>query len=101
MFVATPSNFNPEPVPSFFSCRLCIFATRADIHAIARHDPEAFGLVSDLEQKMNFTMRANESLLQIISAPLTDTAQYGSEEICDAHAYKIRRHGENHTSGNQ
>ena len=63
-----------------FSCRLCIFSTKADIHAIAKHDPEAIRLVANLEQKINFTMRAGESLPQILGQDLSDARQYGSEE---------------------
>ena len=63
-----------------FSCRVCIFATRADIHAIYHNDREAFDLVSELEQRIGFTMRNGESLVQILSVPLTESKQYGSEE---------------------
>jgi len=49
-----------------FSCRLCIFATEADIRAIYIHDREAFDLVSDLERRIGFTMRHGKSLFQII-----------------------------------
>jgi 3''-phosphoadenosine 5''-phosphosulfate sulfotransferase (PAPS reductase)/FAD synthetase and related enzymes len=52
------------------SCRLCIFSTDSDLLAIRRHDPEAFHAVSELEQKIGFTMRPAGSLVQI-----TDTAQ--------------------------
>jgi DNA sulfur modification protein DndC len=49
-----------------FSCRLCIFATEADIQAIYVHDREAFNLVSSLEDRIEFTMRNGKSLFQII-----------------------------------
>lgn len=62
------------------SCRVCIFSTKADIHAIYQNDREAFDAVSGLEQSMNFNMRNGESLVQIISQPLSDRKQYGSEE---------------------
>lgn len=64
-----------------FSCRVCIFATKADLHAIYRNDREAFDAVSSLEVKSGFTMRNGESLIQIISQPLKDGKQYGSEEV--------------------
>ncbi len=51
-----------------FSCRVCIFSTASDLVAIEQHDPEAFRLVSELEQRMGFTMRAGQSLVQITSA---------------------------------
>jgi 3'-phosphoadenosine 5'-phosphosulfate sulfotransferase (PAPS reductase)/FAD synthetase len=66
-----------------FSCRLCIFATKADIHAVYRNDRDAFDRVAALEEKINFTMKPSESLVQIISQPLIDSAQYGSEELAD------------------
>jgi DNA sulfur modification protein DndC len=62
------------------SCRVCIFSTKADLHAIYQRDHEAFDMVSGLEQRMNFTMRSGESLVQIIAAPLNNAKQYGSEE---------------------
>ena len=62
------------------SCRVCIFSTKADLHAIYQRDRAAFDMVSNLETKMNFTMRSGESLVQIITKPLNDSKQYGSEE---------------------
>lgn len=50
------------------SCRVCIFATDADIRAIFRHDRSAFDAIASLEQKLNFTMRPESSLVQIIEA---------------------------------
>jgi DNA sulfur modification protein DndC len=64
-----------------FSCRVCIFSTKADLHAIYQRDRSAFDSVSSLEQKSGFTMRNGESLIQIISQPLADSKQYGSEEV--------------------
>jgi 3'-phosphoadenosine 5'-phosphosulfate sulfotransferase (PAPS reductase)/FAD synthetase len=49
-----------------FSCRVCIFATDADLRAIHTHDREAFDIVADLERRIGFTMRPNASLFQII-----------------------------------
>lgn len=51
-----------------FSCRVCIFATDADIRAIFLHDRPAFDAIASLEQKLNFTMRPGSSLVQIIGA---------------------------------
>jgi DNA sulfur modification protein DndC len=67
-----------------FSCRLCIFATEADIRAIYIHDREAFDLVSGLEKQIGFTMRNGKSLFQIIgqhsvSATNTGTASFDFE----------------------
>jgi 3'-phosphoadenosine 5'-phosphosulfate sulfotransferase (PAPS reductase)/FAD synthetase len=49
-----------------FSCRVCIFATDSDLAAIYEHDREAFDLVSSLEERTDFTMRADRSLVQIV-----------------------------------
>jgi 3'-phosphoadenosine 5'-phosphosulfate sulfotransferase (PAPS reductase)/FAD synthetase len=52
------------------SCRLCIFSTDSDLLAVRQHDAEAFQAVSNLEQKIGFTMRSTGNLVQI-----TDAAQ--------------------------
>ena len=52
------------------SCWLSIFSTDSDLLSIRQHDPEAFHAVSELEQKIGFTMRSTGSLVQI-----TDAAQ--------------------------
>jgi hypothetical protein len=49
-----------------FSCRVCIFATDADLRAIHLHDRLAPDMISGLELKMNFTMRQGASLVQIV-----------------------------------
>ncbi len=63
------------------SCRLFIFSTDSDLLAIRKHDPEAFHAISELEQKIGFTMRPAGSLVQI-----TDTTRLVSEardaQIC-------------------
>jgi DNA sulfur modification protein DndC len=65
-----------------FSCRICIFATVADIHAIYNNDRDAFDKISALEEKTGFTMKPGASLVQIISQPVAANAtQYGSEEL--------------------
>jgi hypothetical protein len=43
-----------------FSCRVCIFATDADLRAIHLHDRPTV--------EMNFTMRQGASLVQIVEA---------------------------------
>jgi DNA sulfur modification protein DndC len=48
------------------SCRVCIFSTNSDLRAIFTHDREAFDLVASLEQRIGFTMRAGQSLFQIL-----------------------------------
>ena len=58
-----------------FSCRVCIFSTAKDLVAIEEHDPEAFRTVSDLEQKIGFTMRAGQSLVQITAVAREPAAQ--------------------------
>jgi 3'-phosphoadenosine 5'-phosphosulfate sulfotransferase (PAPS reductase)/FAD synthetase len=45
------------------SCRVCIFATEADLAAISLHDRPAFERISELERKLNFTMRPGASLV--------------------------------------
>ena len=47
-----------------FSCRVCIYMTPADLRAVAKHDPEAFGIISALEKRIGFTMQAD--------GPITD-----------------------------
>jgi 3'-phosphoadenosine 5'-phosphosulfate sulfotransferase (PAPS reductase)/FAD synthetase len=66
-----------------FSCRLCIFSTDADVRAIYHHDRQAFDLVSELEDRIGFTMKDGKSLFQIIQSPSRDVRQYGSEELYD------------------
>lgn len=63
-----------------FSCRVCIFSTSADIKAIYERDREAFDAVASLEQRINFTMKNGQSLIQIAAAPLNNASQFGSEE---------------------
>lgn len=64
-----------------FSCRVCIFSTDADLRAIHQHDREAFDMVSNLEEKIGFTMRPSASLVQIVesqvSAPVEIERQQG------------------------
>lgn len=39
-----------------FSCRVCIFMTKRDLQAVAKHDPEAIKIISDVESRIQFTM---------------------------------------------
>jgi hypothetical protein len=48
------------------SCRVCIFATDADLTVISLRDPAAFKCASELERKLNFTTRPGASLVQIV-----------------------------------
>ena len=47
---------------------VCIFATDADLAATSLHDRPAFERISELERKLNFTMRPGASLVQIVQA---------------------------------
>lgn len=58
-----------------FSCRVCIFSTDADLRAIHEHDREAFNVVSNLETKLGFTMRAGASLVQIVESHVSAPAE--------------------------
>ena len=51
-----------------FSCRVCIFSTDADLSAIHLHDRTAFDMISDLERRLDFTMRPGASLVQILES---------------------------------
>jgi len=63
-----------------FSCRVCIFSTAADLHAIHANDREAFDLVAELEQRIGFTLKSGKSLFQILGQAPASADQYGSEE---------------------
>ncbi len=66
-----------------FSCRVCIFATNADVRAIYQNDRQAFDLVSGLENKLSFTMRPGESLVQIVQAgSLQRTQEERQQTFC-------------------
>lgn len=48
-----------HPVYSYlkrFSCRVCIYMTQDDINKVAKNDPDAIEIISNLEDKTNFTM---------------------------------------------
>ncbi len=61
------------------SCRLCIFATDADLRVIYQNDRAAFEQVCNLETKLCYTMRPGASLVQIVeahaSAPVEEVRQ--------------------------
>lgn len=68
-----------------FSCRICIFSTDADLRAIHEHDREAFNVVSSLEAKLGFTMRAGASLVQIVESHVStpvETERQQSFSFC-------------------
>lgn len=37
-----------------FSCRICIYMTQHDINQVAKHDPEAINIISNIEEKIGF-----------------------------------------------
>lgn len=39
-----------------FSCRVCIYMTDHDLRQVARHDPEAIGIIATVEREIGFTM---------------------------------------------
>lgn len=39
-----------------FSCRVCIFMTKHDVRQVSVNDPQAIEIISDLEDKIGFTM---------------------------------------------
>lgn len=39
-----------------FSCRVCIYMTEHDLRQVARHDPEAIGIIAMVEREIGFTM---------------------------------------------
>jgi hypothetical protein len=47
---------------------VCIFSTDHDLIQIAKHDPVAFARVSDLEQKLGFSMRPGKTLIEIVKS---------------------------------
>lgn len=51
-----------------FSCRVCVFSIDAELLASHLHDRAAFDLISELERKLNFTMRPGTSLVRILEA---------------------------------
>jgi hypothetical protein len=66
-----PEHYKDE-LPTDFSkvspARVCIFSTDADLLAIHLHARAAFDLISELERKLNFTMRPGTSLVRIVEA---------------------------------
>ena len=64
-----------------FSCRMCIFSTDTDLRAIYENDRVAFEQVSDLETKLGYTMRPDDSLVQIVSAQTTTPVEVARQQI--------------------
>ena len=62
------------------SCRVCIFATDADLAAIALQDRPAFERISELERQLNFTMPPGASLVQIVADYRHDHAEKARQQ---------------------
>ncbi len=62
------------------SCRVCIFATDADLAAIEVHGRPAFEQISELERKLSFTMRPGASLVQIVAAHRRNRAEEARQQ---------------------
>ena len=62
------------------SCRVCIFATDADLAAIQVNDRPAFERISELERKLNFTMRPGVSLVQIVETHRRNLAEEARQQ---------------------
>jgi len=62
------------------SCRVCIFATDADLAAIQLHDRPAFEMIAELERKLSFTMRPGASLVQIVEAHHRNRAEEARQQ---------------------
>ncbi len=62
------------------SCRVCIFATDADLAAIHLHDRPAFEMIAELERKLSFTMRPGASLVQIVAAHRRNRAEEARQQ---------------------
>lgn len=64
-----------------FSCRVCIFATDAEIIAIHQHDREAFDIIAGIEERIGFSMKNGKTLVQIVDQ---STRQAQLFECCAA-----------------
>ena len=63
------------------SCRVCIFSTDRDLVAIAKHDPEAFAQISELEQRLGFTMKPTGSLVQIVQRREAELEEHARQDV--------------------
>lgn len=52
-----------------FSCRVCIFMTDHDLRAVAKHDPEAIGIVATVEKEIGFTMMHRGGIRELARLP--------------------------------
>ena len=58
-----------HPVYSYlkrFSCQVCIYNSITDLQAIKKHNPKAIETISALEQKINFSMRPDGFLKDLL-----------------------------------
>ena len=49
-----------------FSCRVCIFMTKHDLHQVQEHDPAAINIISEIEKKIGFTMFQGGTIEEIL-----------------------------------
>lgn len=49
-----------------FSCRVCIFMTAHDLRQVQQHDPAAIKIISDLEEKIQFSMKPEGYIKDIL-----------------------------------
>lgn len=54
-----------------FSCRVCIYMTDHDLNQVRKHDPEAIDIISALEKKINFSMKAGGFINQTTAPTVT------------------------------
>lgn len=62
-----------HPVYKFlrrFSCRICIFMTDHDLRQVQENDPGAIAIISQLEEKMNFSIMQRGFLKDIIKTAI-------------------------------
>ncbi|MBS1988738.1 phosphoadenosine phosphosulfate reductase family protein [Candidatus Dependentiae bacterium] len=62
-------NIPLHPVYSYlkrFSCRVCIYMSTNDLLAVKQNDPEAISIISDLEQQINFSLKQEGFLAEIL-----------------------------------
>lgn len=50
-----------------FSCRVCIFMTKHDLRAVAKHDPDAIKIISRIESEIGFNMFSSGPIESIIN----------------------------------
>lgn len=50
-----------------FSCRVCIFMTQHDLEQVKKHDPEAIQVIAQLERRINFSMKPEGFLDELLT----------------------------------